>query len=112
MTRSWASVIRHYSFVIFVFVFVAPSSPAPSRRLTQGDFLPERRLGLELGLVDAVAAELLADAPPRQAAMGGAAVDPPAIALEDALEVGTLDPLGQLVGDRLEGPVQVELEAE
>ena len=40
------------------------------------------------------------------------AVDPAAIAFEDALQVGALDPLGQLVGDRLERAMEVEVEAE
>ena len=42
----------------------------------------------------------------------GTAVDPAAIAFEHALEVGALDPLGQLIGDRLEGTMEVEVEAE
>ena len=41
-------------------------------------------LDLELGLVDPVAAELLADAPPREAAVRRAAVDPAPVAFQDA----------------------------
>ncbi len=48
----------------------------------------------------------------RQPAMLGAAVDPTSVAFKDLLEVGPLDPLGQLVGDVLERPAVVEVERE
>src|SRR5262245_37037421 len=41
-------------------------------------------VGLEIGLVDAVVAKLLADAAARQLAMLGAGVDAPAMLLQDA----------------------------
>ena len=67
---------------------------------------------LEVALVDLVAAELLADASPREAAMLGAQLDSPAVFLEDALEVGALDPAGELGGDLGERPAVIEVEME
>src|SRR5262249_6726909 len=73
---------------------VRASSIARHRELlTTGD------VGLVVALVDLVAAELLADAPPREAAMPGAQLDPAAILLQHALEVGALDPTDELGGD-------------
>src|SRR4051812_20204736 len=62
---------------------------------SQGRFGDDRRTfpgarGFEVRLVDLVAPELFANAPARQAAMGRAAVNPPAVAVQDADEVGTL----------------------
>src|ERR1019366_9462290 len=63
-------------------------------------------------LVDAIAAELLADAAAGESAVGCAAIDPAAVLFEHADEIHALDAFGELVGDRLEGALEVELEAE
>src|SRR5262245_28015849 len=89
-----------------------PSAISRSGRFSEGDLLAVGDVGLEVGLVDAVTAELLADAPPRQTAVRRTAVDPAAVALQDALEVRALDPLGQLIGDDVKWPPAVEVEAE
>ena len=71
-----------------------------------------RQVRFEFALVDPVASEFLADRASREAAMLGAPVDPPPVAFEDAFEVDTFDPFGQLVGDRLELATLIEVERE
>src|SRR5262249_28152149 len=78
----------------------------------QGELVAAAEGGLELALVDLVATELLADAPPRQTAMLGAAVDPATVLLQHADQVGPLDLLGKLLGQLLERAGGVEVEAE
>src|SRR6202008_3729272 len=71
---------------------------------------PEGRL--EVGLVNLVAAKLLADTATGKAAMQGAAINPTAVLLKYTNEVSALDALGELVGELLQGTAVIEIKTE
>src|SRR5262249_32691311 len=69
-----------------------------------------RGVQFEVALVDLVAAELLADASTRQAAVPGAELDAAPVFLEDTLKVCALDAAGEFGSDLRKWPLEIEVE--